>query len=122
MRSVMPNFDFSFDGEKCAECHAKCCRGESGSVWLNSDELREIAALLNDQIEVVKACYTKQEREGMRLREYNNGQEFFCVFLDRSSFQCTIYNARPKQCRTFPFWEHLTLRQAYIECVGVSAI
>ena len=27
-----------------------------------------------------------------------------CIFLDRSTNQCRIYEARPIQCRTYPFW------------------
>jgi Fe-S-cluster containining protein len=34
------------------------------------------------------------------LREYGNGD---CVFFDGESRGCTIYEARPIQCRTWPF-------------------
>jgi Fe-S-cluster containining protein len=30
-----------------------------------------------------------------------------CVFLDERTNLCTVYSARPKQCRTFPFWRGL---------------
>ena len=36
-----------------------------------------------------------------RLREKANGD---CVFYDRTE-GCTVYPARPRQCRTWPFWE-----------------
>ncbi len=36
------------------------------------------------------------------LIEYGNGD---CVFFDANSRKCTVYNARPRQCRTWPFWQ-----------------
>ena len=27
-----------------------------------------------------------------------------CIFLDKHTNQCQIYEARPTQCRTYPFW------------------
>ena len=38
---------------------------------------------------------------GRSLREKANGD---CVFYDRDS-GCTVYSVRPRQCRTWPFWE-----------------
>ena len=36
------------------------------------------------------------------LVEYENGD---CVFFDGQSRGCTVYEDRPRQCRTWPFWE-----------------
>jgi hypothetical protein len=36
------------------------------------------------------------------LRERANGD---CTFLDPQTRRCTIYAARPRQCRTWPFWQ-----------------
>jgi Fe-S-cluster containining protein len=27
------------------------------------------------------------------------------VLLDRQTRKCTVYGARPRQCRTWPFWD-----------------
>lgn len=53
------------------------------------------------------------------LVEKPNGD---CVFYDKG---CTVYAARPTQCRTFPFWsENLKSRTAWNElseeCPGVG--
>ena len=37
----------------------------------------------------------------LSLTEYANGD---CVFFDKEHRRCTIYPVRPKQCRTWPFW------------------
>ncbi|MFG0333730.1 MAG: YkgJ family cysteine cluster protein, partial [Maioricimonas sp. JB049] len=36
------------------------------------------------------------------LREFANGD---CTFFDGRTRSCTIYPARPVQCRTWPFWK-----------------
>ena len=42
------------------------------------------------------------------LKEHLTEYGWDCVFLDRSSSQggatCRLYDARPGQCRTWPFW------------------
>ena len=42
-------------------------------------------------------------RVGIRksLTEFPNGD---CVFFHNESRTCQVYNARPRQCRTWPFW------------------
>jgi Fe-S-cluster containining protein len=35
------------------------------------------------------------------LTEYANGD---CTFFDPEHRRCTIYPVRPRQCRTWPFW------------------
>ena len=47
----------------------------------------------------------------LSIREHSNGD---CVFLDRDTRKCMLYNSRPTQCRTWPFWdENLQSRQAW---------
>ena len=36
------------------------------------------------------------------LRERANGD---CTFFDSRTRKCTVYAARPTQCRTWPFWD-----------------
>jgi len=42
------------------------------------------------------------------LREFPNGN---CVFFDTDTRRCSVYGARPRQCRTWPFWDS-NLRRA----------
>ena len=48
--------------------------------------------------------YTRKAQGRVTLRERANGD---CVFWDRKA-GCTVYPARPAQCRTWPFWESVT--------------
>ena len=47
------------------------------------------------------------------LREFPNGD---CVFFDTDSKGCAVYEARPIQCRTWPFWDsNLESKKAWKE-------
>lgn len=52
------------------------------------------------------------------LREVKRTQGFDCIFLDRKTVPgkavCSLYEARPTQCRTWPFWpENLRSRRTW---------
>jgi uncharacterized protein len=85
---------------RCTRC-GNCCTGEPGHVWVNQEEIETIAQYRGESIALVEGVYTKAERGGRGLREKANGD---CVFYDRRA-GCTIYPVRPRQCRTWPFWE-----------------
>jgi hypothetical protein len=84
----------------CTKC-GKCCTGEPGWVWVTEAELEKIAAFLGEPLAQVRGLYTKQGSRGLSLREKANND---CTFWDRK-VGCTIYEVRPPQCRTWPFWE-----------------
>jgi Fe-S-cluster containining protein len=46
--------------------------------------------------------YVRQVGPDKSLIEYPDGD---CIFLDRESRKCSVYAARPTQCRTWPFWD-----------------
>ena len=84
----------------CTRC-GHCCTGEPGFVWVSDDDLAAIAAFRGETIEEVRGLYTRDGHRGVTLREKLNGD---CIFYDRVQ-GCTIYEVRPPQCRTWPFWE-----------------
>lgn len=84
----------------CTQC-GDCCTGEPGYVWMNDEELQALAEFLGEPLEQVVGLYTKEGHRGRTLREKGNGD---CVFYDQSR-GCIIYSIRPRQCRTWPFWE-----------------
>jgi Fe-S-cluster containining protein len=71
---------------------------------MNDRESREIAAHLELEHDAFLARYAYPYKGGHSLTEKKNGD---CVFLRGK--QCGIYEVRPTQCRTFPFWPE-TLR------------
>ncbi len=90
------------DGLKftCTQC-GDCCTGEPGFVWISEEELEEIATVLKISVDQARLKYTRLFEGNMSLKEYKNGD---CIFLHPETRGCTVYNARPIQCRTWPFW------------------
>jgi Fe-S-cluster containining protein len=85
---------------RCTRC-GDCCTGEPGNVWVSDEEIAAIAEFRGETVEEVRGLYTRQGHRGRSLREKEHGD---CIFFDRGA-GCTIYPARPRQCRTWPFWE-----------------
>jgi uncharacterized protein len=90
------------DGLKftCTQC-GKCCTGEPGYVWLDDEEVTKIAAALGEKRNEFLAVFTQPARGKVTLREKLDGD---CVLYSKER-GCTVYRDRPKQCRTWPFWE-----------------
>jgi uncharacterized protein len=83
----------------CTQC-GKCCTGSPGYVWVTEKEIEVIARHLNLTPKEVVMRYTR--RVGHRLSLVERKSDYSCIFLKDD--QCTLYDARPTQCRTYPFW------------------
>lgn len=114
------DFDFAFDPGACRHCPGYCCYGRSGKIWVNRYEIEMISSRL--QINTVDCIRKYLERTDNRfsVRERFTELGFECVFFNSQSRQCSIYEARPEQCRQFPFWEHFREdREQLGECPGI---
>lgn len=85
----------------CTEC-GDCCTGEPGYVWVNKAEIREMADTQGVSVEEFEEANVRWVGVRKSLREHANGD---CVLLDPKTRKCTVYQARPRQCRTWPFWD-----------------
>jgi hypothetical protein len=85
---------------RCTRC-GNCCTGEPGYVWVSDEEITALAEHLGERCEEVEGLYTRPVGQRRSLREKASGD---CVFYDREK-GCTVYPVRPRQCRTWPFWE-----------------
>jgi Fe-S-cluster containining protein len=114
-------FDFGFDPGACSNCFGNCCRGESGKIRVNHNEILDISGFL--QINVIDFIreYLVPIDGGYSIRERFTGDEFECLFFDSRKNSCSIYAQRPLQCRRFPFWDVFrTDTEALVkECPGV---
>jgi hypothetical protein len=88
---------------ECTRC-GNCCTGAPGYVWVTGAEVKAIAEYLGEPVAQVRAVHTRRVSGRVSLRERVNGD---CVFWDKSA-GCTVYSARPAQCRTWPYWESNT--------------
>ena len=101
---------------KCTGC-GKCCTGPPGYVWITDEEIAAAATLLNISVELFKRKYTRKRDNRYCLTE-KKSQNNDCVFLKEK--KCLIYEARPEQCRTFPWWpENLKSEESW-KCAAES--
>jgi hypothetical protein len=90
---------------ECTGC-GKCCtqRGEYAHVYVDAREIETLAAFLGLSPSRVRRSHTVVDELGWRQLRFHEGR---CAFLDPDTQRCTVYAARPVQCRTFPFWPEL---------------
>lgn len=114
-------FNYSFDALACSSCQAKCCTGESGYIHVNSREIEDISKFLDLSIEDFTQNYLFKNGYKYSIKERKFGESYECAFYDRASNGCVIYEVRPSQCRTFPFWDYFKTRvdELKLECPGV---
>jgi uncharacterized protein len=86
---------------RCTQC-GQCCSGPgTGYVWVTDDEVRSLAHTLSMEETAFRDRFVRAVGSRQSLVEYPDGD---CILLDPQSRRCTAYAARPKQCRTWPFW------------------
>lgn len=85
---------------ECTQC-GDCCTGAPGYVWVNKAEIEALAQRLGMQVEDFENRYVRRVGIRKSLVEYSNGD---CVFFDNHTRKCVVYEDRPRQCRTWPFW------------------
>lgn len=101
---------------QCTQC-GDCCSGDPGVVWVDRQELKEIAEFTGLTETELRLRHTRNVGRQISLTERENGD---CSFLDKGSRRCTIYSVRPKQCRTWPFWNsNLQSPEAWEETMRV---
>ena len=99
----MPNHPWYKDGLRfnCTQC-GDCCTGAPGYVWVNKEEIQALAEAMEMDVETFESEYVRKVGIRKSLREFPNGD---CVLLDQKTRGCMAYGARPRQCRTWPFWD-----------------
>jgi Fe-S-cluster containining protein len=117
-------FDFTFDPSVCKNCPGYCCTGEPGHIWVNKEEIKKIASFLDLSSEEFIKYYLTKIHYRYSLKELKINGDFQCIFFDDKNKNCLIYEVRPKQCRTFPFWDYFqdNAEEAFKECPGVKKI
>ncbi len=107
---------------ECTAC-GKCCvnHGEGFEyVYSTRKERRAIAARLELSLKRFEKEYCEQAGADLSFKSKDQA----CIFLQDG--QCSIYELRPVQCRTFPFWRELLEDEATWErdvadfCPGVG--
>ena len=95
---------------QCTQC-GTCCTGPPGAVWFTAEEATAIARSLNLGEDEFYARFAHRIDGRWSLVERETPHGFDCAFLDRTTVPgkalCSIYETRPRQCRTWPFWPEM---------------
>jgi len=103
---------------ECTGCGA-CCKLGGGYVYPSLEDVGFAARHLDMTVNQFTAQYMELHEGQYVFR--NDGDN--CIFYGEKG--CTIYEARPTQCRTFPFWK-ANLKSQYRwklieeECEGIG--
>ena len=115
------DFPYFFKSNACKSCGGKCCRGGQGYIWLSLQELETMAAARGISAEAFARQYVRRSKGQLSLQERIINGEHFCCLFDPVDRRCTMYENRPEQCRSFPFWEQFKEDWETLphECPGV---
>jgi Fe-S-cluster containining protein len=86
----------------CTGC-GNCCLID-GYVWVDRHEIARLAEHFGLSVDDFGSQYLRRVGRRYSLIEIpypGDPSKKACVFWDG---RCTVYEARPRQCRTFPFW------------------
>ena len=114
-------YPYGFDSRACQTCQGRCCTGESGNIFVNKEEIENIAKQIGYELKDFYAKYLRRVGYRYSIKERLVAGSYECVFYDSAINGCTIYNARPSQCITFPFWEYFktNIDELKDECPGI---
>lgn len=107
------------------ECQGsgKCCtsHGEFGFVFLTIDDRRRFAKHLKISTSQFTKIYCDLRDGVWHLKEDPKNPD--CMFLKNK--RCSVYEARPTQCRTWPFWPEVMNAKTWTKevaqfCPGVG--
>jgi Fe-S-cluster containining protein len=118
----------------CTQC-GNCCTGGPGFVWLEKSEIVALADYLEITAEEMVERYCRKISGKFSLKEIRHPArgQYDCIFvkeilvnagpdtakieqtrIEQTRRVCSVYPARPLQCRTWPFWpENLGSKKAW---------
>ena len=105
---------------RCTGC-GKCCTGPSRSVYLSQADIVRLAEFFGMPAGRFVRRYTGIVKGCRVLGDTPGGGE--CIFLKDKA--CSAYEARPTQCRTYPWWaqnlqDEETWQEAAAFCEGID--
>ncbi|MBX2988571.1 MAG: YkgJ family cysteine cluster protein [Bdellovibrionaceae bacterium] len=101
----------------------KCCtsHGEYGFVYLTLHDRQQFAKHLGLTTQAFTRQYCERTDGVWHLKERKENPD--CLFLDGK--RCSVYEVRPMQCRTWPFWPEVMNPKSWAKdvvsfCPGVG--
>ena len=87
----------------CQSCPAYCCAYPI--IQVNGADIKRLGKHLRHTEAETRANFTVMENSRVRRLKMTPDQQFqtdSCIFLDKDSRQCTVYEGRPQICREHP--------------------
>lgn len=105
------------------ECQPNCgaCCNQKGEVHVSGEEIHRLATFLRLPQPQFRKRYLRRTFGKYVLQD---GEGDACIFLDEK-MQCSVYEARPGQCRAYPFWpqvlqDRLAWDWESLKCPGIG--
>ena len=97
---MFENRTYFFDNGIRFECRrcGECCTGDPGTVYIGPEEILPIAEALGVTKTAFISQYLYPYKDSFSVGEDKQGR---CLLFNDG---CKVYEVRPLQCRTFPFW------------------
>jgi Fe-S-cluster containining protein len=91
----------------CSKCPAYCC--SYPEIEVSKADIARLAKRFGLSPAVAEERFTKLQREeNVRILRHREDEHFasVCMFLDRKTRRCTVYESRPHTCRGYPYGNH----------------
>jgi Fe-S-cluster containining protein len=105
---------------ECTGC-GECCRSRHGYgyIYVTLEERRRLAKHLGMKTQVFTRRHCEKTEDRFHLRQPAKD----CGFLQGE--RCMVYQARPQQCRSWPFWPENMSRKVWSQevkrdCPGIG--
>lgn len=86
----------------CTRC-SRCCRLAPGYVFLTREDLTGLTQATGLPAREFLARYCREvDFNGLRRVSLKEKPNYDCILWSESG--CTVYDRRPYQCRSYPFW------------------
>ena len=80
-----------------------CCSCEPGYVFLSQEDLQRLCAYTSmDEDRFIRTYCRLVDMGSFSMVSLLEKENYDCIFLTKQG--CSVYEARPRQCRTYPFW------------------
>ncbi|MBA4694906.1 MAG: YkgJ family cysteine cluster protein [Candidatus Poseidoniales archaeon] len=109
---------------QCQPDCGKCCDEPGGIVYLRPDDARIMASHHQMGVQEWLDRDCRQTIDGRWILKSDPITDI-CIYLDENK-KCTVYQARPAQCKSFPFWaenvrSERSWKRTVSECPGLDS-
>jgi hypothetical protein len=107
----------------------RCCQVKGGVAWVSEAEQHVIAEHMQVDLDTFRSERVRELTDpasGKWRQALLDRKDGACVLLDGAN-ECSVYEARPAQCRDFPFWDSVTgdpkgFERAKTVCPGIEPV